>query len=721
MDLSDALDCLDSIPIYQEDANQLLGSLRTYFEFESDKEYLANPPDGYCNPPYDVDSELDIIQARIDSGAYSSEIDFQVDISYVISQAFDGHWSWSGDILSGVFSFRLAPTFAGLVSVSADGIEDPQIYFTTDLITADEDGNLIPRQGYTPSPVSTLNGVSISTAVQTIALFENIQDPDARYNAMFFELGRINDLTGDVSVFVRPPRDVSAYDFVFANGSTRTIPIVASVVGDFTNVTDGESAYASFALFSDFYEQEVDSSSGAASTTLSASSVSATSATSATVLSSSAASATATSLPNIPGFPFPVIKDDSNLVVGYYLNDTGFEDVAVLQITGFEPSGTPPDDYMSAAQEALTYFLSSAKNDSKTKLVIDVQGNGGGSIDLATDIFVQLFPNVVPDQSGNIRRSDGMDIIIETASSEVVDLATDDLDAFALSPFDYQYDVTPDNVNIDSVDQLLNGITYDGGNFTTFFQTNFTDPNIGAQTGFNITQTDPSAVPVFAPEDVIVLTDGYCASSCTVFSEHLKNQVGVQFVVAGGRPIHGPVQAVGGIKGSQIFDFSVIDQMYQLWENATEEARDSASSEWDYFNEYAMVRTSVAVQAGDPSAGASSAAGGVNGRNAFRIGDTSNTPSQYVYDASDCRIWYTPEMMYDPTFLWNRVAEVAFTNRTGLAYDSPYCTPGSTGNPTSISGGWKTGTLGPQGQGLIERASPIFDNAPWVGAFSDSN
>ena len=55
-------------------------------------------------------------------------------------------------------------------------------------------------------------------------------------------------------------------------------------------------------------------------------------------------------------------------------------------------------------------------------------------------------------------------------------------------------------------------------------------------------------------------------------------------------------------------------------------------------------------------------------------------------------------MVYDPTFLWSRVASIAFaSNYTyGTPYTSPYCVQGSTNQPTSLTGGLKNGTLGPQ-------------------------
>lgn len=723
VDPSEALACLDSIPVVYEDAQQLLGGLRTYCEFQSDKEYLRTPPDGYTNPAYDIDADFDVIQARLDAGSYDSEFAFQTDLNNVIQQAFDGHFAWRGDILNGVFDFQLyAPGFIGLASASVDGIEAPQIYFTSDLVSIQKDGTFVPQQRYKPSPVTQLNGIDITEAVEVLSLLQPIQDPDSRYNNMFWVQGRISSPTGNFLNIPQPPRSYSSYDFTFANGSEVSFPILASVLGDFTDVYDGESAYAAFALFHDAWE-DTDEEPADNSTVTSSTIVSSATIQSVTGVPTATATTTATSLPNIPGFPYPVVKDDSNLIAGYYLNGT-MKDVAVLQITSFLSEES--DTFMEDAQEALRVFLTKAKSDSKTKLIIDVQGNGGGSIDLGTDIFVQLFPNVEPNQSGNMRRSAAMDIIIETGSQEVMDLelTSDELDedllAKRISPFNVEYSVTPDNVNIETVDQYLDGITYGGGNFTTFFQTNYTDPYAFLSTDFNITQTDPSAKPVFAPENVVLLTDGLCASSCTVFAERLKNLVGgIPQILAGGRPTHsGPVQAVGGIKGSQIFDGQQIAiNLLGLYQNASAESRAPLNgTEWDYFTFYPIVRTSSAVLSGSPASGLSSI--GVNGRNSFRIGDTTNTPLQYVYDAADCRIWYTPEMLYNPSALWNRVAEVAFSQRSGLAYDSKYCVAGSTGHPTAYTGGWKKGTLGPQGQGLVERASPIFENAPWIGEYS---
>lgn len=49
----------------------------------------------------------------------------------------------------------------------------------------------------------------------------------------------------------------------------------------------------------------------------------------------------------------------------------------------------------------------------------------------------------------------------------------------------------------------------------------------------------------YAAEDIIILSDGLCASTCAVFMEMMHHEAGVRTVVAGGVPVDGPMQAAG--------------------------------------------------------------------------------------------------------------------------------------------------------------------------------
>lgn len=68
----------------------------------------------------------------------------------------------------------------------------------------------------------------------------------------------------------------------------------------------------------------------------------------------------------------------------------------------------------------------------------------------------------------------------------------------------------------------------------------------------------------------------------------------------------------------------------------------------------------------------------VNLRNNVRQGDESLTPSQFIYEAADCRPFYTPQQIRDQSLVW----EAAYSARW---QDAP-CVEGSTGQQSSAPG-----------------------------------
>lgn len=92
-----------------------------------------------------------------------------------------------------------------------------------------------------------------------------------------------------------------------------------------------------------------------------------------------------------PGYPAPILITSDGIVSGYYLNGTGFEDVAVISLLAFESESIV--EFQTVAQD----FFAAAKRDGKTKLVIDLSANGGGYILQGYDLFRQLFPSIVQD------------------------------------------------------------------------------------------------------------------------------------------------------------------------------------------------------------------------------------------------------------------------------------------------------------------------------------
>jgi hypothetical protein len=85
------------------------------------------------------------------------------------------------------------------------------------------------------------------------------------------------------------------------------------------------------------------------------------------------------------------------------------------------------------------------------------------------------------------------------------------------------------------------------------------------------------------------------------------------------------------------------------------------------------------------------AAGGVNLKDNLRAGDASGTPLEFIYEAADCRMFFTPPMVSDVTALWKGVADRMFAGAAGgnatAAAGMKGCVAGSMGHPSSLSAG----------------------------------
>jgi Peptidase family S41 len=392
----------------------------------------------------------------------------------------------------------------------------------------------------------TIDGIDVVTFMVATSLIQVFQDPDASYNTGFFELAPYTILPGNFGTFTFPQVYPGANTtLAFANGSSVSIPNVAVVKKDLSGITNGEDMYSAFCT---------PSSTDAAAT----SSAPASKRQASTALSSSTASAIP--LPTSPGYPYPVVKHSANFVAGYFLNDTGNENVAVLSIPSYN-AALPGQEI--EFQDVVQSFLAAAQQAGKTNLIIDLQANGGGIVDLGLDTFAQLFPSKRPNTQGNMVSNVGQDVIGRTFSNiEAGDRNQTTRNADLAAQWTVQADMNVDGAGFASWDDFIGPVLLHGGNFTKTFQLNYSNTAVTdqSQAGIIISGTNnrTGLTQVFNTSDMIMLYDGYCASTCTVFSELMKSLGGVQSIAVGGRPQLAAMQGVGGVKGSNIQEFSTL-------------------------------------------------------------------------------------------------------------------------------------------------------------------
>lgn len=141
----------------------------------------------------------------------------------------------------------------------------------------------------------------------------------------------------------------------------------------------------------------------------------------------------------------------------------------------------------------------------------------------------------------------------------------------------------------------------------------------------------------------------------------MHHEAGVRTVTVGGRPSTGPMQAASGSRGAEMYSSGDLDADFEVGEdlNATAGALLPSRME-DIFVLYA----------------------GINIRDQIRRGQ--NIPLQFLYEAANCRIFYTPYTFNNLTKLWKYAADAIWTKPELCVQDSTgYASTGKALNTTS--------------------------------------
>ncbi|KAL6703779.1 hypothetical protein ACN47E_009078 [Coniothyrium glycines] len=663
-----AYECITSVPFNQSAALALVDGVVPYFRWQSNTVWLKDPPAEYAEkvqPAIDIFGGLEDIRAKVNAGDYEHEFEFGFELYRLLQQTHDGHFVYVPDVVGNVFNFaRPVP----LVSASSDGKELPKAYVYADVL-AESFGN----STFTPSAITKIDGQDAKEFLENWAQYGSLQDRDALYNNVFYELATVSlgPVGSGIGTFAGSGRGRWVYPGAtttldFANGTSRTYNNYAKVLIPFDGITDGESLYKLWFTGNPPTQAEEPTPSNSTTPT-----------------PSPTTSATATPTIPAPGYPPPVVRESHNLIGGYFLEDE-YSDVAVLSVPSFVGI-----DAQEAFQATAVNFIAAAKAAGKKKLVVDVQANGGGTILLGYDLYKILFPNDIDHAaSDQFRAFESTDVIGEQFSKVADGVPRDpvtpeqnetlyDLQGNVVSSvFNYRTDLNLDLKPFQSWDEKFGPRHEKGDNFTNLFRWNLGDPLILQNSGgvyvhgygplSNYTEQP------FAAEDVVVVTDGYCASTCTIFSELMRQRAGVKYISLGGRPREGITQAVGGVKGTNNYPWTYIQALAAFTvQNTTSSPEETAQLNTTELSEYWSSVPFDRASIGN--------AINVNFRDGIRDGDESNTPLQFVYEPSDCRILYTKQMTVDVTAIWKAAADSTWGGKS-------HCVAGDLGSYTTSNG-----------------------------------
>lgn len=643
------------MPISTAEANFTVTSIKQMVEFQSTLTYLKDPPTGWPNDAVDLLAGLDNIASKVNQGTYTNEYDFENDIAELLVKAHDGHLAFNGMAYGGAFRWRRNLNIA-LISASRDGSAVPEVWSIRDFNAS--------QSGYEPSPITQIDGQDVQQFLEAEALKNAYHDPDTRYNALFFmSSAEAYGLFTSPRFYPGPTTSVT-----YQNGTTREYLNAAVILQPQT--------WSSIASPDDFYSVYI-----APSTT-----------------SSSGTKAKKRDPNAIPfqldnprdhemtgyntiqqgsaplNYPRPSVAHSADLVplAGYFVN-TGAGEVGVFVVGTFNT-----DDVAGAQefQEVIEEFISTAQSRGVSRIIIDVRQNGGGKVISGYDMYKQFFPDQEPQTQSRWRGHAASEIFGENISS-LNTMTTRNANLF-VSPFNKASYMNADGNDFGSWSDMYPPVRHHNDRFTSLLRYNLSDPfttsSESLAVGITVTgygnRADFTTTP-FRAEDIVILSDGICASTCAIFLELMVQQSNVRTIAVGGRPQPGPMVPVGGTKGTLVAPAEFLQAIAQIVVASFAETRAQALA-WAQ-----VVPNPFAIAYSDA---------GVNFQDNIRKGkEGAGVPTQFLNDTASCRIWYEPDMYLNVTSLWAKTAEVAWGNNGAL--DEGACVGGSVTSREQQTGG----------------------------------
>jgi hypothetical protein len=653
---TEALSCLKSVPFDKALALDLTTSWRLFFDFYSMQAWFKQPQHAELDlPVFDITAAIDQIEAKVRKGDYDNGFQFMREVAIASLQFYDGHTSFVPICAGPRFAYYHDYTLMSIGS-SADGERE---IWSVDMT---EPG--MPPKFQTQ--VKKINGfpaadylVELSRTLPDLALY-GLQDPDARYNGLFAEWpAQTSGSFAQRSFFAGEEEE--KLNITFADGKTVDVEWKASFTEPYVGIFNESSfqricyntpvemsffepSFAGPMLLGHTSEASYNSITSSLFSVLTATLVPTTVPTATTTPTVTAdieerQEPTATATPSatavdeepsdaatLVGFPEPL---SSALNITAFDDPDGDSEVGIITMPTFDPAGlNNGEEWSTVLNDTIANFTLAGKK----RLILDITGNGGGIGLLAKKTARILFPaefdgSGEPDYYLNNRYTPALDKMFRSNySGYYFD------EALLFSKLDGE-NITTDEV----LGPYYNKHVNDSFTKITLWKEdqNDTDGNFGS-------------IATYKKEDVIVIGNGACGSTCHNFME-LMERIGVRSYAYGGRPGKKHMQSVGGTKGGTVLDYIpfIKETFYTLGDTT------------NHTDVPKFTRTRMA-------------SGRVGMENQFRLGATDTAtavPLYFVWTPACKKIPLTREMATDVTEIWKYAKNAAWKDGKALACD----------------------------------------------------
>ncbi|KAJ7691599.1 hypothetical protein B0H17DRAFT_1286019 [Mycena rosella] len=623
--------CFESFKVDSAIKSNILDVVSKTLAFHTSVNYEILAPEPFSQLVHE-DLFKDI--ARISATHYGSEYDFHIDLSRTIKRLNDGHCSWANFCYVTSFLNFLPIPLALLTEI--DGSQNvhiaPEAFQVASAEFADEISvwqDALPRS--LKGELESLSGAKV--------LLINGKPPFDAVNANALIAGSFQPLgTRQNGFFSSYARSTASFSYSMGNFAQQSLPLSDSVELVIQRVNQTKLDKITLPYRARINPTTVAFNSSASYRANNCVAVAGTNGVDINV--SSLAPSPAAKFQQAP--PQPASSSRKHLL-NVIMDTAPWSDVVlppVLQpsapalngsfgagafymqkdgITGVLALGSFSGDVFDVMQSGMLQGLMTLKQMGATQLIVDVTNNGGGFICMAHwlhRIIVGPKSTSVPQAGLDTKARDGP--LARQIVQQIIDKNLDPSQNLLYNPLNWndangvQFPAT-DNWLLPPVDVKING------HADAFSQ------RLGQECQpFSATPPD---VALFNSSKVVIVSNGRCASSCSLFSITMAKEEGVRTVVVGGSK--DVKQEYCGTVGGQSTDYSTIDT-----EIKTALLKNSSLAPPDLLVNGAQ---------------------GITWRLGFGIQDTTQ-PEEWQDHPADLNLPLTPDLVNNPVAIWEAVA-----------------------------------------------------------------
>ncbi|KAH9927956.1 uncharacterized protein BXZ73DRAFT_78411 [Epithele typhae] len=607
---ADALACLKAFPLNETIRDNVLTVVDRVFNFYTFEDYYLNSPPPFQESTVNIRAQI----ARQRTAKYKTDYDFNHDLYLWTSQLNDGHTRWFPSCttayqnllpapvvtleVNGVQSVFVAPDSADFLALLGDdytgyfdsiGFDFRRLAGARVLKIAGQD-----PYAYADMIAHTQSGNYLDHGVRVNSAFSSYRISGTDFSQRF----------GDIAGPAFPDLESLTMELLLVNATkpeTVTIPYLASYAGgvDFTNKDD-------------FWANLCAANNGTNGVDFKASGAGAHASPSRNGKLAMAKIVTDGKASQSVGLPtefqptVPQVNGSTGVIKSYMLED---KKTAVMFVGSFEP-----DDFDSFQTDTVAAFAD-FKAAGATRLIVDLSNNGGGFVCLGHFLHEFLsgtkslggFQN--PGYQSTMRASPlaqkilASDIALGLNGS--FSFYTPDNWAFLNNtgmPLDFDF-MTP------STTRTINGKQF-----------------VESQRFADVCPVvvDIPEEPFFPPENIAIVGNANCASTCAMFSTLMNERHNTKIAIFGGKP--GLQMQFKGMAGNQVLEWFDIDS-----EVKTANLKDDPLAPPDL-----LINANFRH----------------NWRIAYSFLDES-TPIEYKSELPHFRFPYTPETYNNPQALWD--------------------------------------------------------------------